>query len=167
MWLRLALLRSFGTSRWMKLDKHIAYPLIYHLCVPDLICWYAIIWCIIKCTVNDFLDQVIFLCILQHDLGCKGIIEAFWQWELPTFLFRGRFGISCFAFCGSPSLLILLPSGIPGCFPFLPLLVVMERRHIHSALESKFRPCGRDSWTKQTYFLLGRTCPLQCVSSAI
>ena len=44
----------------------------------------------------------------------------------------------CFSFCGSQSILLVLPSGIPSCYPFLPLLVVVGRGHIHSALDFIF-----------------------------
>ena len=136
MWLRFVLLSSVETSRWIELDKHLVYPLIYYPCVPDLIFWCAIVWCIIEYAVHEFVNEVTCLCIWQHDLGCEGGYEAFWQWELPNFFFGGRLGISCFVFCGSPIILLVLPSDITIYFPFLPILVILGRGHIHSALDS-------------------------------
>ena len=81
---------------------------------------------------------MICLCIWKYNFSCEGGLKTFLQWYLPVFFFGWRLGISLFLFCGSPSLLLVLPSGIPGCFTFLSLLVVVSFGHIHSALESIF-----------------------------
>ena len=69
-------------------------------------------------------------------LGLRGRSWVFSTMISYNIFSGGSLGIGCFAFCGSPILLISLLSGITIYFPLLSLLLVMGHGHIHSKLDS-------------------------------
>ena len=90
----------------------------------------------------------------------RDILNIFANEIFQPFYLRGRIGISGFAFFCIPSLIIFLLSGIPICFPFLPLRMVVGRGHIHSALDS-ISILEVVLLAPKTYFLLDCTCPFR------
>ena len=166
MWLRLVLLGFVGTIIWMELEKNLAYPLIYYLCVPDLIFLCSPVWCVIECTVRDFVDEVICHCVWQHDLGCKGGLESFKQWDIHTFPLGE--GLALVALHFAAAQIFWFPSKrYYHLFSFIVTPLGRGARAYTFRFGLHFCTCGRASCTKKTYFFMYWNCPFRCVRRSI